>query len=119
MLLPARRLGMTFKLRFGGARGAYHVTCGYYPDGRLGEVFISTNKIGSAAEAIARDGAILLSLALQHGCSLETMAHAITREERGGGRVGEARTGGARPWIISPTYPRKPPSLTCARYSPA
>jgi hypothetical protein len=83
MLLPARRLGMTFKLRFGGARGAYHVTCGYYPDGRLGEVFISTNKIGSAAEAIARDGAILLSLALQHGCSLETMAHAITREERG------------------------------------
>lgn len=69
-------------MNFGGQRAAYHITCGYYPDGHLGEVFISTNKIGSAADAIARDGAILLSLALQHGVPLETIKHALTREGR-------------------------------------
>ena len=81
--LPPRRRGETFKLRFGGQNNAYHVTCGYFPDGRLGEVFISTNKIGSAADAIARDGAILLSLALQHGVALDVIKHALTRESNG------------------------------------
>jgi hypothetical protein len=81
--LPARRFGETFKLRFGGAAGAYHITVGRYPDGRLGELFISTNKIGSAQDALARDTAILMSLALQHGCTIETIRDAITREGNG------------------------------------
>jgi hypothetical protein len=34
-------------------------------------------------DAITRDGAILLSLALQHGTPLETIANAITRNCRG------------------------------------
>jgi hypothetical protein len=82
-LLPHRRASATFKLRFGDQRGAYHVTCGYYDDGRLGEVFVSTNKIGSQADAIARDGAILLSLALQHGVELKVIRGALTREGNG------------------------------------
>ena len=68
-LLPNRRRSGTFKLRFGGQNAAYHVTCGYFNDGRLGEVFISTSKIGSAADAISRDCAILLSLALRTACN--------------------------------------------------
>ena len=34
-------------------------------------------------EAIARDGAVLLSLALQYGVPLETIKHAITRDGQG------------------------------------
>jgi hypothetical protein len=81
--LPARRAAETFKFRFGGQSAAYHVTVGYFPDSALGEIFLSTNKIGSAAEAIARDLAILMSLALQHGCTMETMRDALTREANG------------------------------------
>lgn len=81
--LPPRRRSDSIKFRFGGQNSAYHLTIGYFPDGRMGEIFISTNKIGSAAEAIARDIAILISLGLQHHCTLETMAKAITREANG------------------------------------
>src|SRR5262245_40920122 len=81
--LPQRRYSETIKFRFGGQNAAYHLTCGYFDDGTLGEVFLSTNKIGSSAEAIARDVAILISLSLQHHCSLETMKGALTREANG------------------------------------
>jgi hypothetical protein len=81
--LPQRRQSDTFKFRFGGQNAAYHLTIGYYPDGKLGEVFISTNKIGSQSDALARDIAILMSLALQHGCAMETMRDALTREANG------------------------------------
>jgi hypothetical protein len=81
--LPMRRQADTFKFRFGGQNAAYHVTVGYYPDRRLGEVFLSTNKSGSQMEALARDIAILMSLALQHGCAMSTMRDALTREVDG------------------------------------
>jgi hypothetical protein len=81
--LPHRRRSNTFKFRFGGQNAAYHITVGYFPDWRMGEVFLSTNKIGSMSEALARDIAILMSLALQHGCTMETMRDALTRESDG------------------------------------
>jgi hypothetical protein len=81
--MPLRRVGQTIKIRHGGSRAAYHVTCGYYAGGQLGEVFISTNSTGSTVEAMARDIAILMSLGLQHGCSIETMSGALTREHDG------------------------------------
>jgi len=82
-MLPLRRQCATFKIRFGGQNSAYHITLGLYDDGRLGEVFISTNKIGSAADALARDIAILMSLAMQHGCAMQTMRDALTRNADG------------------------------------
>jgi len=84
-ILPQRRPGETFKLRFGGQNAAYHVTLGYYDRDmtELGEIFIATHKAGSAAEALARDCAILMSLLLQHGCAVDTMAVALTREQNG------------------------------------
>jgi hypothetical protein len=81
--LPQRRRSDTFKIRFGNQNAAYHITVGYYPDGKMGEVFLSTNKSGSMMEALARDIAILMSLALQHGCAMETMRDALTREGNG------------------------------------
>jgi hypothetical protein len=47
------------------------------------EVFLNCSKSGSQAETLARDSAVLLSLALQHGAPLSTIAHALTRNGDG------------------------------------
>lgn len=85
-LLPERRAGETFEITFAGEK--YHVTTGYYPNGQLGEVFItrirdkSGAKLGVQLEGMARDAAILLSIALQYGTPVETIRHAVTRDEK-------------------------------------
>lgn len=81
--LPQRRAAETFDLRFGNLDTTFAVTVGYYDDGRIGEVFISGAKSGRDVEAIARDGAVLLSIALQHGVAIETVQRAITRDRDG------------------------------------
>ena len=81
--LPQRRHSETFEIEFGGLDRRYAVTCGYYDDGTLGEVFINGGKSGQQVEAIARDGAVILSLALQYGADLANIRSAITRDEQG------------------------------------
>ena len=68
--LPQRRASENFDIEFGGIGRAHQITVGFYSDGSIGEVFIDGGKSGQDAEAIARDGAILLSLALQYGAAL-------------------------------------------------
>ena len=81
--LPARRRCETIEIEFGGFNRLHTITLGYYADGTPGEVFINSGKSGEQFEATARDGAVLLSLALQHGVSLDTIKHAITRDGQG------------------------------------
>ena len=81
--LPMRRHSETSNLDFGGLAGGYTLTIGFYADNTPGEIFLSGAKSGQQLEAGARDGAILVSLALQHGVEATTIAHAITRDERG------------------------------------
>lgn len=90
--LPGRRPAVTFEVVHG--LHLYDVSAGFTSDGRVGEVFVTPRlkiKSGDLLEAVARDGAILLSLALQHGCPLETIRAALTRDERGdpAGPIGE------------------------------
>lgn len=80
-ILPQRRASESFAIEHQSKRAT--VTIGYFPDGSIGEVFITSPKIGSDFEAIARDGAVLISLAIQHRVPLHIMRHAITREEDG------------------------------------
>jgi hypothetical protein len=82
-ILPQRRASLTFEVGFGGLAKSHTITLGFYEDGALGEVFISGGKSGEAVEAIARDGAVMLSLALQYGAELDNIRSAITRDERG------------------------------------
>jgi hypothetical protein len=82
-VLPNRRAGQNFEMRHGGKNTSFIITTGCYPDGRVGEVFISGAKAGSEVDAVARDGAILLSMCLQHGVPIETIKHAMTREADG------------------------------------
>lgn len=81
--LPARRFSHTFDVEFGGLSRCHTVTAGRYDDGRIGEIFINGGKSGEQVEAIARDGAVLLSLALQYGAPLDTIAKALTRDAQG------------------------------------
>jgi ribonucleoside-diphosphate reductase alpha chain len=55
-----------------------------FHDGRIAEIFLSSNRPGSVIEAIGRDAAIVTSLALQHGAYLETIRQALTKDANGG-----------------------------------
>ena len=81
--LPMRRRCETFNIEFCGLSKHHTVTVGFYADGTPGEVFIDGGKSGEQVSAIARDGAILLSMCLQHGVDLQTIVHAVTRDARG------------------------------------
>ena len=79
--LPNCRPQVSFVLQRGeGKHGRFTVSAG--GDGishRIREVFVS----GSPSDVmdVVRDGAILVSLALQHGCPLETISKALTRDD--------------------------------------
>ena len=79
--LPQRRAAETFSIRFWNQ--PFTVTVGFYPDGTLGEVFIDGGKTGQDIQSTARDAAVVLSLALQHGVPIETIRHAVTRRGSG------------------------------------
>ena len=81
--LPQRRRCETFDLAFGGLARNHTITVGYYDSGEIGEVFINGGKSGEQVEAIARDSAVLLSLALQYGADLQNIKSAITRDGQG------------------------------------
>jgi hypothetical protein len=86
--LPNRRQHETFGFEHDGLR--YRVGIGRYPDGQIGEVFLDAGKAGAAIQTYARDGAIALSLLLQHGCPIDLVRHAMTRnaDSSAGGPLG-------------------------------
>lgn len=77
--LPQRRPCETFTMTFGGQNTMFTITIGFYPDGRIGEVFIDGAMTGSEMDNITRDAAVLISLGLQHHVPFSTMRHAISR----------------------------------------
>ena len=91
-VLPQRRAAETFDLRFWSQ--LFTVTVGFYADGTPGEVFIDGGKTGQDVQTTARDAAVVLSLALQHGSSIETIRHAVTRG--GSGAAASILGGGCR-----------------------
>jgi hypothetical protein len=79
--LPNRRPAETIAFERDGSR--YCLTVGYFPDGSVGEVFLNADRADSLLDVLASDAAILASLALQHGCSLQEITHALKRDSRG------------------------------------
>lgn len=55
----------------------------FYPDGRLAEVFLTGGKTGTQLQIAMQDSAVAASLALQHGCPVETLHHAFLRTDSG------------------------------------
>ena len=72
--LPDRRASETFSIESGGL--AHLATISRFPDGRLGEIFLTSHKVGSAADTAARDAAIACSIALQFGADVEIIRKA-------------------------------------------
>ena len=70
--LPTTRNGLIHKFRIGGTRA--YIRVGLYPDGSLGEVFLSVAKAGSTLQGLMDSFATLLSLSLQHGIPLSVIA---------------------------------------------
>jgi hypothetical protein len=80
-LLSNRRKCSTQSFEHGGLR--FDVCAGFYPDDRIGEIFLSSSNPGSAIEALGRDAAVVTSLALQFGCPVEVIRHALTKDHDG------------------------------------
>jgi len=71
---------------------SYTAGVGRFEDGRLAEIFLNTCKRGTAVDVNARDAAVAASLLLQHGCPIETLRRALTRNADGSasGRLARA-----------------------------
>jgi hypothetical protein len=74
--LPNRRPAENFEIEVEGLR--YTATVGRFPDGTIGELFLS-HRSNSSADTTARDSAI----ALQHGADLGAIQRALCRDSQG------------------------------------
>jgi hypothetical protein len=79
--LPNRRPAATIAFERDGSQ--YRLTIGYFPDGRVGEIFLNADRGDSLLDVLASDAAILASLALQYGAPLLEIRHALKRDVRG------------------------------------
>ena len=79
--LPARRPSLVFDLELNGLRFTASYSC--FPDNRVGEIFLQNHKPGSQSDSNVRDAAVAASLALQFGCPLQTLQHAVLRDSGG------------------------------------
>lgn len=80
-ILPDRRRCATFTFAHDGL--IYTATVGLYTDGRPGEVFLESNKVGTPVHVNMRDSAIAISFALQCGTTVEQIRAAFTRDAEG------------------------------------
>lgn len=78
---PDRRSHELFDFEDGGFR--FTAGFGRFDDGRLAEIFITSNKSGSQADTNARDASVVASIALQYGVPLDVLRKALMRDSRG------------------------------------
>jgi hypothetical protein len=75
--LSDRRAHEVFRIEHDGL--AFIAGIGRFPDGRIGELFINTAKLGTAFDTVLKDSAILLSFALQYGADVAAIRRAMVR----------------------------------------
>ena len=89
--MPDRRKGYIQKAQIGDHKVYLHT--GEYSDGKIGEIFIDTNKEGELVKAMMNNFAIAISLGLQYGVPLEEYVDAFidTKFEPSGNVEGNDR----------------------------
>ena len=89
--MPDRRKGYIQKVTIGNHKIYLHT--GEYDDGKIGEIFIDTNKEGELVKAIMNNFAIAISLGLQYGVPLDEFvsAYVSTKFEPSGKVEGNDR----------------------------
>jgi hypothetical protein len=75
--LPSRRNSTTFDFEHISMR--FTATVSYFHDGRL----LTNHRNGSHADAVAKDSAIVCSIALQYGVPVDVIRKALVRDARG------------------------------------
>jgi len=81
--LPNRRGHLVIEFQHCGF--LYTAGVGFFDDDdrQPAEIFLTTAKHGTALDTNARDAAIAASLLLQHGCPVDTLRRALTRNADG------------------------------------
>lgn len=74
--LSDRRGNISFEFECEGQR--YTAMAGYFPDGRLAEIFLNVGRPDSGLQANASNAAIIASIALQHGVPAEMLLHSTS-----------------------------------------
>jgi len=89
--MPDRRKGYIQKAQIGDHKVYLHT--GEYDDGKIGEIFIDTNKEGELVKAMMNNFAIAISLGLQYGVPLDEYVDAFidTKFEPSGKVIGNDR----------------------------
>ena len=89
--MPDRRKGYIQKAQIGDHNVYLHT--GEYDDGKIGEIFIDTNKEGELVKAMMNNFAIAISLGLQYGVPLDEYVDAFidTKFEPSGNVIGNDR----------------------------
>jgi len=89
--MPDRRKGYIQKAQIGNHKVYLHT--GEYDDGKIGEIFIDTNKEGELVKAMMNNFAIAISLGLQYGVPLDEYVDAFidTKFEPSGNVMGNDR----------------------------
>ena len=89
--MPDRRKGYIQKAQIGDHKVYLHT--GEYDDGKIGEIFIDTNKEGELVKAMMNNFAIAISLGLQYGVPLDEYVDAFidTKFEPSGTVLGNDR----------------------------
>jgi hypothetical protein len=78
--LPARRTGENFEFLFDGTVFTASVRYQGPTDVTPREIFLSAGKPDSAVDLAAKDAAVLVSIALQYGISLEELGRSLSRK---------------------------------------
>jgi len=79
--LPNRRLCESFTFELDSLR--FTASTGRFADERIGELFLNNHKGGNQSDTNARDAAIILSFALQHGADANEIRKALCRNGAG------------------------------------
>ena len=70
--LPNRRRAETVDIEVAGSQ--YQLSVGYFPDGRIGELFIAGPKSGSDMHGLLADLGVVISRLFQHGDTPASLA---------------------------------------------
>ena len=76
--LPTRRRSEIVSFQHDGVKYVGRVA--RFGDGRIAEIFLDAGKVGTSAHILAKDAAVVLSVALQYGAPLEVIEAALSQE---------------------------------------
>jgi hypothetical protein len=79
--LPNRRVRTPIEFTHDGHN--FRGGAGHYPNGDIGEVFLSAGKTGTALSILISDAAVAASIAIQYGAPIDVLRKAFMRNEDG------------------------------------